>query len=384
MTWKAASIAAVIAALAGPASAQENGSVRTAPAPSTVPAPGIAGPILKTPQEAGKADLDINRRIDKSLKAAGAIPADQPDHAYGAFQRGFFLTAFALALENAKRDDAKAQTLLGELLSRGLGVKQDLKEAAGWYELAAENGDPEAQYALSRFYLEGRGVEKDPSRAATYLEQASRSGQPDALRELAYLLLEGKGREKNPLLAAAYLRRAADAGDMDSQYALAGLFMEGVGVARSEASAARWYANAARNGHTGAQIEYAILLFNGRGIDKDEAVAARWFRQAAESDNPVAQIRLAKLLAEGRGVEKNEAEAVRWYRQARRMGVRDDMLEALSLTLSLQQPDARNEYGRTSGFLMRLDRKLEDRLSVRKPATSGDTDDSQATGAGKD
>ena len=238
MTWKTVSIVAVIAAIAGPAAAQNNGSTTAAPALSVVPAPAISGPILKTPQEAG-ADLNINMRIDNTLKDAGAIPADPPDRAYGAFQRGFFLTAFAFALQNAKKEDAKAQTLLGELLARGLGVKQDDKEAAGWYELAANNGDPEAQYALSRFYLDGRGVDKDPARAATYLEHASRSGQPDALRELAYLLLEGKGREKNPLLAAAYLRRAADDGDMDSQYALAGLFMEGVGVAQSEQSAAR-------------------------------------------------------------------------------------------------------------------------------------------------
>jgi TPR repeat protein len=371
MTWKATSIAAVIAALANSVCAQDRGSISAAPAPSVVPAPVISGPILKTPQEAGDIDPNINKRIENTLKDASAIPADPPDRAYGAFQRGFYLTAFVIALEGARRDDAKSQTLLGELLTRGLGVKRDHKEAAGWYELAAKSGDSEAQYALARLYLDGRGVEKDPSRAATYLEQAGKNGQRDALRELAYLLLEGKGRKKNPLLAAAYLRRAADAGDKDSQYALAGLFMEGVGVARSEDSAARWYASAARNGHVGAQIEYAIMLFNGRGIDKDEAVAARWFRQAAESDNPVAQVRLAKLLAQGRGVDKNEQEAVRWYRQARKMGIRDDDLEALSLTLSLQrsdtlrEPDALNKIDPSSKSLMPKDGNSADPLSVR-------------------
>ncbi len=381
MMWKLASIAAAIAALVGPASAQAEGEVYAAPVLSVVPAPAIPGPILKTPQEVEITDPNINRRVETSLVDAGAIPADPPDHAYGAFQRGFYLTAFAFALELAKRNDPRAQTLLGELLTRGLGVKQDNKEAAGWYELAAKGGDPEAQYALARFYLDGRGVEKDPSRAAVYLEQAGESGQPDALRELAYLLLEGKGRKKNPLLAAAYLRRAADDGDMDSQYALAGLFAEGVGVAQNEQSAARWYGNAARNGHIGAQIEYAIMLFNGLGIDKDEAVAARWFRQAAESGNPVAQIRLAKLLAQGRGVDKDEADAVRWYHRARGKGIRDDDLEALSMALSLQPPNAVNEEGGSLRDQLPLGQVLDSPSSVRQPPASGETGNPETPGA---
>ena len=55
-------------------------------------------------------------RIDKGMTAAGEKSAIPPDYAYGAFQRGFFLTAFSLALERAKKGDAPAQTLLGELL----------------------------------------------------------------------------------------------------------------------------------------------------------------------------------------------------------------------------------------------------------------------------
>ena len=91
MTWKAISIAAVIAPLAGPASALDEAPVAAAPAFSAVPAPAIAGPILKMPQEAGDTDPNINRRIENTLQDAGAIPADPPDRAYGAFQRGFFL-----------------------------------------------------------------------------------------------------------------------------------------------------------------------------------------------------------------------------------------------------------------------------------------------------
>lgn len=305
------------------------------PAASAIPAldagatpdASLAQPIspirLPTPVDAAS----IGQRIDQGLTAAGEQSAFPPDFAYGAFQRGYFLTAFSLALERAEGGDAVAQTLLGELLSRGLGVKQDLAAALDWYGLAASKNNVEAIYALGRSHLEGVGVPQDFVKAADFLERAAKQGHPVAARELAYLLLQGKGREKNAMLAAAYLRRAAGLGDMDAQYALAGLYAEGVGVVADETQAARWFGAAARNGHVGAEIEYAIMLFNGSGVAKDEATAALWFRQAADSDNPVAQIRLARLLAEGRGVDADPAEAARWYLIAKARGLQDDFLD---------------------------------------------------------
>jgi TPR repeat protein len=271
--------------------------------------------------------IDIEQRIDKGLTAAGEESSFVPDYAFGAFQRGWFLTAFALALERAKAGDSVAQTLLGVLFSRGLGAKQDLAAAVDWYALAAKAGDREALYSLGQFYLEGQGVTSDPAKAAGFFRQSADKGHPGAARELGYLLLEGKGAEKNAMLAAAYIRRAAGLGDMDAQYTLAGLYIEGVGVVADETVAARWFGEAARNGHVGAEVEYAIMLFNGRGVEKDEAAAARWFLHAANADNPVAQVRLSRMLAEGLGVGTDPAEAARWYLIAKGNGLDDEFME---------------------------------------------------------
>jgi TPR repeat protein len=278
----------------------------------------------------------IRQRIDKGLTAAGEESAFPPDYAYGAFQRGWFLTAFSLALERAEEGDAVAQTLLGVLLSRGLGVKQDLDAAADWYRLAGEGGDPEGLYALGQMHLDGRGAAEDSEKAAELFRKAADMGHAGSARELGYLLLAGKEGKKNAMLAAAYLSRAAREGDMDAQYTLGGLFMDGVGVVASEEQAARWFSEAAKNGHVGAQIEYAILLFNGRGVTKDEAGAAYWFGLAAEADNPAAQVRLARMLAEGRGVEKDETAAARWYLIAKERGAEDTFME--DWLLRLDQP----------------------------------------------
>src|SRR6516164_1790932 len=83
---------------------------------------------------------------------AAAQPGRPPDLVYGAFQRGYFLTAFALATNRVTNAaDAKAMTLLGELYANGLGVAQDDQRAAEWYRLAAARGDSNAMFALPNF-----------------------------------------------------------------------------------------------------------------------------------------------------------------------------------------------------------------------------------------
>lgn len=300
---------------------------------SSTPALGDADVSLDAPTGAQRlrTTLDavgIEQRIDKALTAAGEESAFPPDYAFGAFQRGWFLTAFSLALDRAKAGDAKARTLLGVLLSRGLGVKQDFAAAADWYRLAGDAGDPEALYALGQFHLDGTGVPQDQAKAAEFFRKAADEGQPGASRELGYLLLQGKGLEKNAMLAGAYLRRAAGLGDMDAQYTLAGLYVDGVGVVADETQATRWFAEAAKNGHAGAAVEYAIMLANGRGVPKDETAAARWLGRAAEADNPVGQLRFARVLKEGTGIDADKKAAARWYLIAKDQGLEDDDLEA--------------------------------------------------------
>src|SRR5207237_382875 len=69
--------------------------------------------------------------------AAPAPAAREPDLAYGAYQRGFYLTAFSEATKRVEeKADPKAMTLLGELYAQGFGIAADDKKAAEWYRLA--------------------------------------------------------------------------------------------------------------------------------------------------------------------------------------------------------------------------------------------------------
>ncbi|MEX0852915.1 MAG: hypothetical protein WD036_06490, partial [Bauldia sp.] len=80
-----------------------------------------------------------------STPAEGAAGADL---AYGAFQRGLYLSAFSLAIPRAEAGDAAAQTLIGLIYEGGYGLPRDYREAANCYQFAAKGGAREAQFAL--------------------------------------------------------------------------------------------------------------------------------------------------------------------------------------------------------------------------------------------
>src|SRR6185437_78183 len=102
------------------------------------------------------------------------------DVAYGAFQRGHYLTAFNEATKRAQQNDPAAMTLLGELYAQGLGVGRDDLKAAQWYKLAAAKGDRDAIFALAIFSFQGRAGPRNIDDAARLLDAAAKLGHPSA------------------------------------------------------------------------------------------------------------------------------------------------------------------------------------------------------------
>lgn len=269
-------------------------------------------------------------------KPASAPPSQPPakagppaDLAYGAYQRGLYLTAFREAFKRvqANPDDAAALTLLAELHNQGLGLKRDPKEAASWYRLAAERGSAHAMAALGMMSLEGRGVDRDPNAARDWLEKAAAKGEPLAAYNLALVLLD-QGSEENIARAASLLAVAARSEIAEAQHALGVLYGRGQGgLAQDKAEAARLYQRASYNGSIAGEIEYAIVLFNGDGVARNERLAARHFAHAAARGNAIAQNRFARLYAIGRGVPRNLTESLAWHSMAKAQGLNDPWLE---------------------------------------------------------
>ena len=117
------------------------------------------------------------------------------DIAFGAYQRGFYLTALAEATKRAQQKDTQAMTLLGELYAQGLGVGRDDSKAAQWYKLAAAQGDRGAMFALAMFNFEGRAGSRNPDEGARLLSGAAQLGHPAAAYDLCLLYTSPSPRD---------------------------------------------------------------------------------------------------------------------------------------------------------------------------------------------
>jgi TPR repeat protein len=253
-----------------------------------------------------------------------------PDIAFGAFQRGYFLTALREATKRVADNpkDAAAMTLLGEIYRDGLVVRQDLGEAARWYRLASGLGDKNAQFQLGVMLLED-GEPKDKAAARALFEKAAAQNHAGALYNLGVLAIQGDETTKSDFAKAAdYFKRAADAGDDNGAYSYGVLVRDGKGVPLDTTLAAAWLKRAADGGIISGQVEYAIMLFNGIGVERDEEGAAKIFKLAAARKNPIAQNRLAHLYLIGRGVPKDILQVALWHSFAKAAGIEDAELDA--------------------------------------------------------
>ena len=91
------------------------------PAPRTTANPSPAKPATPKPAASEGAP-------PAPAEQPAAVSGRNPDLAYGAFQRGHYMTAFAIATRRIEeKNDIKAMTLLGELYANGFGVDRDDK-----------------------------------------------------------------------------------------------------------------------------------------------------------------------------------------------------------------------------------------------------------------
>jgi uncharacterized protein len=155
----------------------------TPPAPQQQPAPK---PAAKPPPRRPAPSQTAPAVPSTPAATAPSAARGEPDLAYGAFQRGSYMTAFAIATRRASElKDVKAMTLLGELYANGLGVERDDKKAAEWYRLAADRGDREAMFALAMFNLGGRIGPANGEQGTKLLAAATKLGYAPAAYDLA-------------------------------------------------------------------------------------------------------------------------------------------------------------------------------------------------------
>lgn len=281
------------------------------------------------------ADQEAAAQQDSDAEAADGPAADL---AYGAYQRGQYLTAFELALPRAQLGDPAAQTLIAELYDKGLGVARDPAEATAWYGIAARNNNLEAQFAYAVRLLEGKYVEKDAGEARRLMRIAADAGHATAAYNYGRMILDERPTAAGVREAMPFLERAANAGVAEAGFALAQIHASGKlnGFADYQ-TGFPFLRKAATGGIPAAQVELAIWLANGWGTPADGKAAFGWMSRAAVSGNTVARNRVAKMLAQGIGTQQNRIEAAMWHILARRDGLTDPWLDEFMSSLSREE-----------------------------------------------
>lgn len=91
---------------------------------------------------------------------------------YVAYDRADLQSALRVWMQAAESGDVEAQTNVGEIYERGMGVAPDYQAAAKWYQRAADKNYARALFNLGTMYEQGLGVPQDGLKALNLYRQA--------------------------------------------------------------------------------------------------------------------------------------------------------------------------------------------------------------------
>lgn len=196
---------------------------------------------------------------------------------------------------SAERGSIQQQIELAAAYFAGKGVERDEKQAAYWYEKAANSGDPGAQLQIGFFYEAGIGVQRDSTRAVAWFERAVAGGSVAAKVNLGVAYMWGAGVRKDPAFATQLFREAAEKGSGPAACYLADAYYYGAGVPKDMDMAKHWLEVGAKRHDAQAELALSILLLR----DKDRGAedrAIKLLRDSAKTGYIAAKHELALRL----------------------------------------------------------------------------------------
>ncbi|MCG8317127.1 MAG: caspase family protein [Pseudomonadales bacterium] len=137
---------------------------------------------------------------------------------YVAFDRADYATALKIWLPLADAGDPEAQTYVGEIFEKGLGIKPDYNAAAQWYTKAAQQNFSRAQINLGNLYEKGLGVPKDKAVALNWYRKAS-GVQSDDLQYTSTVEIASEAQKELDALREEVAFKTKQLDDLKSQLA---------------------------------------------------------------------------------------------------------------------------------------------------------------------
>jgi len=138
----------------------------------------------------------------------------------------------------AEQGNAQAEFALGQMYSRGWGAPRDTVDAMRWMQMANDpvSDGPPTEWAR----IEGYGIEQDPKQAAYWYEKAAEQGHPEAQYNLARLYATGQGVPRDQGQALHWVRAAASQGYAPAQARFGMRYATGNGIVQDHRLAYFW------------------------------------------------------------------------------------------------------------------------------------------------
>ncbi|WP_238878605.1 tetratricopeptide repeat protein [Achromobacter xylosoxidans] len=177
----------------------------------------------------------------------------------------------------------EAQTIFGQMLLDGVGVRQDQAEGLAWFKRAANADHLMAINMIGRCYENGWGVPADDTVAAYWFRLAADRGLDWGMYNYAHMLKSGRGGvTQNRAAALALYQQAAQGGHVKS-IGMVGRFYETGDVVEQDLERAfDCYRRCAEGGDFRGMFHLGrMLLLRGR---KEEAV--QWLVRVPETSTP--------------------------------------------------------------------------------------------------
>jgi TPR repeat protein len=220
---------------------------------------------------------------------------------------------------SAERGDPKAQLIVGLLKieeAKKIDAAKDYaryydkkREAASWYQKAAEQNYAPAQYFLA-LQFESDGLHCDDTNK--WMDKAVAAEYRAALHYKGYFYETKRCVEQDYAKAIALYKRASNLGFTIANYSAGEIYDKGLGVPENQKEATVWFLKAAEQGGQLAQNEIGIRISEGIGTKANNNEAVQWFKKSAEQGNVFGACNLALHYARGRGVAKNPLLSLKW------------------------------------------------------------------------
>lgn len=191
----------------------------------------------------------------------------------------------------------EAQTIFGQMLLDGVGVRQDQAEGLAWFKRAANADHLMAINMIGRCYENGWGVPADDTVAAYWFRLAADRGLDWGMYNYAHMLKSGRGGvTQNRAAALALYQQAAQGGHVKSIGVVGRFYETGDVVEQDLERAFDCYRRCAEGGDFRGMFHLGrMLLLRGR---KEEAV--QWLARVPETSTP-AFLREADAMLRDRG-----------------------------------------------------------------------------------